>query len=405
MKSATIEQAVHDIKRGKMVIVVDDPSRENEGDLVMAAETVTAESINFMATYGKGLICVPMLGSRLDELKLVPMVTDGKEIRDAAFTVSVDAREGTTTGISAHDRARTIRTLIAPTTQPHHLARPGHIFPLRYKEGGSLVRAGHTEASIDLARLAGLYPAGVICEIMNDDGTMARIPELERFAESHDLKIITIEDLIAYRRRNEKLVRRVMQSSFPSRWGDFTLYLYDDIIHHENHVVLVKGDIASHPCPPVRVHSSCLTGDTLGSLRCDCGQQLEKAMNIINKEGTGALLYLTQEGRGIGLANKLRAYELQDQGLDTVEANIKLGFKADQREYGIGAQILADLGLHSLALMTNNPKKMIGLQGYGLSICKRIPLIIEPLETNRSYLRTKSQKMGHLFHVREHSHT
>lgn len=392
----TINEAIEEISKGNMVIVVDDPSRENEGDLVMAGSKVTPDHINFMAKYGRGLICTPMEGFRLDELQLRPMVTDGKEIRDAAFTVSVDALKGITTGISAHERAHTIKTLINPDTKPGDLSRPGHIFPLRYKEGGVLVRAGHTEAVVDLARLAGLYPAGVICEIMHEDGSMARLPELKVFAKKHNLHIVTIADLIAYRREHEKLIRKIMTSTFPTRWGHFTLHLYEDIIKHEKHVALVKGDLSKHPSPPVRVHSSCLTGDTLGSLRCDCGEQLHKAMEYIEKEGCGVLLYMTQEGRGIGLANKLKAYELQDQGLDTVEANLALGFKADQRDYGIGAQILADLGLHSIVLLTNNPKKIIGLKGHGLDICRRIPLVITPRETNKKYIETKIKKMGHL---------
>ncbi|MFH1379435.1 MAG: bifunctional 3,4-dihydroxy-2-butanone-4-phosphate synthase/GTP cyclohydrolase II [bacterium] len=396
---ASIGDAVDDMAQGKMIIVVDDPSRENEGDLLMAAEKVTPEHINFMATHGRGLICMPVTGARLDELNLKPMVTDGKEIRDAAFTVSVDAVKGCTTGISAHDRACTIKSIIDPKTRPDELARPGHIFPLRYREGGSLVRAGHTEAAVDLAKLAGLYPAGVICEIMHEDGTMARLPELKIYAKKHRLKIITIADLIAYKRKNESLVTRVISSDFPTKWGRFKLYLYTDKIEHKQHIALVKGDISKHVCPPVRVHSCCLTGDTLGSRRCDCGEQLDKAMQYIEKEGAGVLLYLNQEGRGIGLESKLRAYELQDNGMDTVEANIALGFKSDQREYGIGAQILSDLGLTSLALLTNNPKKMIGLQGHGLKICRRIPIVIEPRETNRKYLLTKAEKMGHLMTV------
>ncbi len=396
MKFANIPDAIHDISQGKMIIVVDDPSRENEGDLVMAADKVRPEHINFMAKHGRGLICIAMLGNRLDELKLTPMVTDGKEIRDAAFTVSVDVIKGCTTGISAHDRYRTIQALIDPSTKPPDLARPGHLFPLRYRPGGTLVRAGHTEAVIDLSRLAGIYPAGIICEIMHEDGSMARLPELAVYARKHGLKIITIADLIAYRRKHEKLTHRLVTSKFPTRWGTFTLHLYSDEIHHKNHIVLVKGNPSAHPCPPVRVHSSCLTGDTLGSERCDCGQQLDKAMQYINKQGHGVLLYLNQEGRGIGLEQKLKAYALQDAGMDTVEANLALGFKADQREYGIGAQILADLGLNTIALLTNNPKKITGLQGYGLTICKRIPLITKPLTTNRHYMHTKASKMGHL---------
>ncbi|MFH1282300.1 MAG: bifunctional 3,4-dihydroxy-2-butanone-4-phosphate synthase/GTP cyclohydrolase II [bacterium] len=399
MSWGTVEQSIRAVREGKMVIVVDSPERENEGDLLMAAAMATPADINFMAKYGRGLICVPMLGSRLDELNIMPMVESDKELREAAFTVSVDAVKGTTTGISAYDRSLTIKTLIDPKTKPDDLARPGHIFPLRYKQGGVIVRAGHTEAAVDLAKMADLYPAGVICEIMKEDGTMARVPELIKFAKKHKLLIITIEDLIKYRRKIEKLVKRISSSNLPTKWGTFNMILYEDVVTKENHIALVKGDVFGKKNVVVRVHSSCLTGDTLGSLRCDCGDQLHKAMSIVEDAGQGVILYLSQEGRGIGLANKLKAYKLQEEGLDTVEANEKLGFLPDLRDYGIGAQILVDLGLSSIQVLTNNPRKLIGLEGHGLTITKRIPLIIKPSRINRKYLETKKEKLGHLLEV------
>jgi 3,4-dihydroxy 2-butanone 4-phosphate synthase/GTP cyclohydrolase II len=400
MSMNKIKEAIEDIKRGRMVIVVDDADRENEGDLLMAASKVTPQAINFMAKFGRGLICMPVTGERLDELNLGAMVSENTDRLRTAFTISVDAREGVTTGISAHDRSHTIRTLIDCNTQARDLVRPGHIFPLRAREGGVLTRAGHTEASVDLARLAGLLPAGVICEIMNDDGTMARLPQLLRFARTHKLKIVSIADLIKFRRRHEKLVQRVVQTKLKTRWGEFDLIAYESAGEAGLHLALIKGDVNhSRKIPLVRVHSECLTGDVLGSLRCDCGDQLHQAMQRIEKEGCGVLLYMRQEGRGIGLANKLRAYHLQDQGLDTVEANEKLGFPADLRDYGTGAQILADLGLQRIRLMTNNPRKIIGLKGYGLEIVKRIPILGAVTDTNRKYIRTKKKKLGHYLNV------
>ncbi len=396
MSFASIPEAVRDIKHGKLVIVVDDPDRENEGDLICAASKVTPELINFMAKYGRGLICLPVLGKQLDKLHVAPMVENNQEVRDAAFTVSVDAKKCVTTGVSAADRARTIRTLIHPRTRPADLARPGHIFPLRYREGGVLVRAGHTEAAVDLAKMAGLYPAGVICEIMNEDGTMARMPELKRFALRHRLNMITISALIEYRRRHERLVQRSVSARLPTRFGKFALHLYEDALNREHHLAIVCGDVAGKKDVLVRVHSSCFTGDTLCSLRCDCGEQLHKALERIGQEGRGVVLYMHQEGRGIGLENKLRAYALQDQGMDTVEANAALGFKPDLRHYGIGAQILVDLGLSSIRLMTNNPRKIVGIEGYGLKVSRRVPLEIPPNQANQGYLKTKKDKLGHI---------
>jgi 3,4-dihydroxy 2-butanone 4-phosphate synthase / GTP cyclohydrolase II len=396
MPFASIAEAVRDIKRGKLIIVVDDPDRENEGDLVCAASKTTPELINFMARFGRGLICLPIVGKQLDKLRVTPMVENNQEVRDAAFTISVDAKRDVTTGVSAADRARTIRTLINSKTRPTDLARPGHIFPLRYREGGVLVRAGHTEAAVDLAKMAGLYPAGVICEIMNEDGTMSRMPELKRFAMRHKLKMITISALIEYRRRHERLVHRSVSARLPTRFGKFSLHLYEDALNREHHLAIVCGDVAGKKDVLVRVHSSCFTGDTLGSLRCDCGEQLRRALERVGQEGRGVVLYMHQEGRGIGLENKLKAYALQDQGMDTVEANAALGFKPDLRQYGIGAQILVDLGLSSIRLMTNNPRKIVGIEGYGLKVSKRVPLEIPPNRTNRGYLKTKKDKLGHI---------
>ncbi|HVA65762.1 MAG TPA: bifunctional 3,4-dihydroxy-2-butanone-4-phosphate synthase/GTP cyclohydrolase II [Elusimicrobiota bacterium] len=395
-----IEDAIADIRRGRMVVVIDDPERENEGDLVIAAEKCTQKAVNFMAQHGRGLICVPMTAERLDALDIRPMVEPGRSAlpspgRDTAFSVSVDAKKGTTTGISAKDRENTIKALLNPRTKPEDLIRPGHIFPLRGKHGGVLVRAGHTEAAMDLARLAGLYPAGVICEILNTDGSMARLPHLARFAKKHKLKLVTIKDLIEYRRAKDRLVRRMASAKLPTRFGEFTVHLYEETLTQKQHLVLVKGFVADARNVLVRVHSSCLTGDSLFSMRCDCGEQLSAAMRQIAKAGRGVLLYLYQEGRGIGLLNKIRAYGLQDKGLDTVEANLALGFKPDLREYGIGAQILADLGLSSIKIMTNNPRKIVGIEGYGLKVAGRVPIEMPANKHNAAYLKTKKRKLGH----------
>ena len=391
-----IYDAVENIKNGKLVIVVDDNNRENEGDLVMAAEKVTPEAVNFMIKYGRGLVCMPLKGEKLDLLKLPAMVPDNTDHLETAFTVSIDARKGISTGISPHDRAVTIKTAIDPDVQPSDLVRPGHIFPLRAKEGGVLIRAGHTEASVDLAVLAGLYPAGVICEIINEDGSMCRGEALYKFARKHKLKFISIADMIHYRQRTEKMVRRITETKFPTRFGEFKLILYGTSIDSKNHLALVKGKIDSKKEMMVRVHSECLTGDLFHSLRCDCGGQLEKSLEMINKDKHGVFLYMRQEGRGIGLVNKLKAYSLQDKGADTIEANKILGFEPDLREYGIGAQILVDLGLRNIKLLTNNPKKIIGLEGYGLKITKRVPIEMAPNKKNIKYLEVKKKKMGHI---------
>ena len=396
-KFNTIDEALDDITAGKMVILVDDEDRENEGDLCMAAEKVTAEAINFMAKYGRGLICLSLTPERVEELKLPMMTNDNTSPFGTAFTVSIEAKKGVTTGISAADRAKTILTAINPATKPEDLTRPGHIFPLKAKAGGVLQRAGQTEGSIDLTRLARLNRAGVICEIMSDDGTMARVPELMEFAKKHDLKIVTIKDLIRYRMRTELFVKRLATVKLPTSYGgDFTAIPYSNAIDDNLHIALVKGEIKPDDEVLVRVHSECLTGDVFASQRCDCGEQLHKAMEMIRKEGKGVILYMKQEGRGIGLMNKLKAYELQDRGLDTVEANIKLGFKPDLRDYGIGAQILVDLGIRKMRLMTNNPKKIVGLEGYGLKVVSRVPIEMNPNERNIIYLKTKKKKLGHI---------
>jgi 3,4-dihydroxy 2-butanone 4-phosphate synthase / GTP cyclohydrolase II len=392
---APIEDAIAAIHEGRIIIVVDDADRENEGDLTIAAEKITPEAINFMAKYGRGLICMPMTEERLAELDLPQMVAENTARHDTAFCISIEAKAVTSTGISASDRAATVLAAIDPRTRPSDLARPGHMFPLKARTGGVLVRAGQTEAAVDLARIAGLYPAGVICEIMNDDGTMARVPELTSFARRHKLLMITVADLIQYRLRTEALVHRVASAALPTEHGDFRVLAYESNIDRETHVALVKGDIGDGENVMVRVHSRCLTGDVFHSERCDCGLQLDAAMSKIAAEGRGVLLYLNQEGRGIGLANKIRAYELQDQGLDTVEANERLGFKADQRDYGIGVQILKDLGVRSMRLLSNNPRKLVGIEGYRLSVAEWIPLEIPASENTRRYLTTKKNKLGH----------
>ncbi|MGD8534810.1 MAG: bifunctional 3,4-dihydroxy-2-butanone-4-phosphate synthase/GTP cyclohydrolase II [Candidatus Aminicenantes bacterium] len=399
-KTATVEQAIKAVKAGKLIIIVDDEDRENEGDLMVAAEKATPEIINFMTKHGRGLICMPLPKERLKELHLPLMVRDNTAPYQTAFTVSIDARDGVTTGISAHDRAQTILVAIDPKTQPSDLTRPGHIFPLEAREGGVLERAGQTEASVDITRLAGLKHAGVICEIMDEDGTMARMPQLEEISQTHNIPILTIADLIKYRMKHERLVKMIEEASMPTKFGEFKIMIFEDTIHKEHHVALVKGDIKKDEATLVRAHSQCLTGDTFGSIRCDCGEQLHQAMKMINKEGKGVILYmLNHEGRGIGFTNKIKAYAIQDHGADTVEANKKLGFKADQRDYGIGAQILVALGANKLRLITNNPRKFVGLSGYGLEILDRVPLEVPPNKNNIKYLKTKKEKMGHILEM------
>ncbi|MGH2956435.1 MAG: bifunctional 3,4-dihydroxy-2-butanone-4-phosphate synthase/GTP cyclohydrolase II [Solirubrobacterales bacterium] len=395
---APIEDAIEDIRRGRMVVVCDDENRENEGDLTLAAQFATPEAINFMAVHGRGLICLALTPERCDELGLDLMAAKNEAPFETAFTVSVEAREGVTTGISAADRAKTIQTAIDPHSTPDDLVQPGHIFPLKAREGGVLERAGQTEAAVDLARLAGLIPAGVICEVMNEDGTMARVPDLVGYCERHELKMITVADLIAYRRRTEKLVERIVATKLPTKFGEFSAVGYRSLVDDKHHVAMVKGDVAGAKDVLVRVHSECLTGDVFHSLRCDCGEQLEAALATIEREGQGVLLYLSQEGRGIGLLNKLRAYKLQEEGLDTVDANLKLGLPADLRDYGIGAQILVDLGLSSIRILTNNPKKIHGMEGYGLSVTDQLPIRSVPNPHNEAYLEAKRDRLGHALH-------
>ncbi|MDD3906317.1 MAG: bifunctional 3,4-dihydroxy-2-butanone-4-phosphate synthase/GTP cyclohydrolase II [Candidatus Omnitrophica bacterium] len=395
MKLNTIPEILDDIKRGRMIIVMDDEGRENEGDLVMSGAFAKPSDINFMATYGRGLICVPMESARLDDLDLHPMSSVRHDAYRTGWAISCDAGQGITTGISAHDRAKTINILANPKSKASDLVRPGHMFPLRANEGGVLVRAGHTEACVDLLKMASQRPVGVICEIMRDDGSMARLPDLKEFSRKHHLKICTIAGLIEYRRRSEKLVKVVARTNIPTPFGDFKAFIYESVVDKYHHVALVKGRLNKKDSL-VRVHSECLTGDVFGSKRCDCGEQLHAAMKLIGKSPCGVVLYMRQEGRGIGLANKLKAYELQDKGMDTVEANVALGFEPDLRDYGIGAQILADLGLKKIRLLTNNPKKIVGLEGYGLEVTERVPLVIRPNKSNRKYLRTKKYKLGHI---------
>ena len=398
MPLASIEQAIEEFRQGKLVIIVDDEDRENEGDLAMAAELVTPEAINFMALHGRGLICLPIISERLNELQIPLMVDDNTARLSTAFTVSVDAKKSTTTGISAFDRAATVRAMIDHTTTPEDLGRPGHLFPLRYATGGVLVRAGQTEASVDLARLAGLYPAAVICEVMTAEGTMARMPQLDEFSRQHGISIITVADLIAYRRQHETLVERVAEARLPTQYGEFTIYSYKSAIDPDEHIALVKGEINPDEPVLVRVHSECLTGDVFGSMRCDCGSQIALALEAIQREGKGIFVYMRQEGRGIGLHNKVRAYALQDRGLDTVEANLQLGFAPDLRYYGIGAQILLDLGVRKFRFLTNNPRKIVGLGGYGLELVERVPIVVQGNAENSRYLEAKRDKLGHLLH-------
>lgn len=397
MGLATIPEAIEDIRAGKMIIIVDDESRENEGDLAIAAEKITPEAINLMSKEARGLICLPITAERLEELRIPIMVQDNTSRFSTAFTISIEAKHGVTTGISAHDRATTIRTVLDPATKPEDIARPGHVFPIRARPGGVLVRAGHTEAIVDLAKSAGLYPAGVICEILNEDGTMARFRQLEELAAKYNLKMVSVADLITHRRRHEKLVQRVAEAKLPTTYGEFTIIAYKSTIDPDEHVALVKGDVYAEEPILVRVHSECLTGDVFGSLRCDCGQQMAMAMQAIANEGKGVFLYMRQEGRGIGLHNKLRAYALQDQGVDTVEANELLGFAADLRDYGIGAQILADIGLQSIRLLTNNPRKVVGLEGHGLKVVETVPIVAPANSYNAAYLKVKGAKLGHHF--------
>jgi 3,4-dihydroxy 2-butanone 4-phosphate synthase/GTP cyclohydrolase II len=399
---ASIPDAIEEIRQGRIVLVVDDADRENEGDFIMAAEACTPAAVNFMVTHGRGIVCLPCAAWRLDELAIPQMVSDDAEGHEAAFTVSIDFRQGTTTGTSAHDRAITAKAVTDTSVAPRDFHKPGHVFPLRAKDGGVLRRAGHTEAAVDLATMAGMFPAGVICEVMNDDGTMARMPELVRVAREHDLVLISIADLIEYRRRREVLVRRVAEAAIPTRFGEFRSFAYESLVDGRTHVALVMGEMGDGAGVLTRVHSECLTGDVFGSLRCDCGAQLDRALELIAEEGRGVVLYVRgHEGRAIGLTHKLRAYELQDLGRDTVEANLELGFPADQRDYGIGAQILVDLGVTTMRLLTNNPDKRAGLEGYGLSIEERLPLQVEPTPENIGYLRTKREKLGHLLDVPE----
>ena len=398
---ASVSDAIEDVRAGKLIILVDDESRENEGDLAIAAEKVTPEAINFMAKHGRGLICLPIAGQRLDELAIPLMVSNNTSRYSTAFTVSIEAKDKVTTGISAFDRAQTIKTVLDPDAKPSDLVHPGHVFPIRAREGGVLVRAGHTEAIVDLARLAGLYPAGVICEIMDEDGTMAHLPQLEAMAGEFDLKIVAIADLIAYRARHEKMVQRVTEVKLPTKYGEFRGVAYRSVVDAAEHIALVKGDISGGEPTLVRVHSECLTGDVFGSLRCDCGAQIDMALRRIGEEDRGVFLYMRQEGRGIGFHNKLCAYALQDQGMDTVEANVALGFGPDLRDYGVGAQILADLGLHNIRLLTNNPKKVIGLESYGISIVETVPLIAPCTPYNIRYLETKQRKLGHILGIEE----
>src|ERR671924_553599 len=395
---ATIEEAIEDIRQGKLVVVVDAADRENEGDLTIAAQFATPEAINFMAMHGRGLICLCLTEQRCEELGLRPMTDRNETPFGTAFTISIEAREGISTGISAHDRSRTIQTAIDPSQRPDALVQPGHVFPLKARRGGVLQRAGQTEAAVDLARLAGVIPAGVICEVMNEDGTMARVPDLIPYCEQHDLKMITVADLIAYRRRTEKLVERVVSTTLPTAYGEFTAVGYRSLVDDKHHVAMVKGEVAGAKDVLVRVHSECLTGDVFHSLRCDCGEQLEAALAMIENEGRGVVLYLAQEGRGIRLLNKLKAYNLQDKGLDTVDANLELGLPVDLRDYGIGAQILADLGLSSIRILTNNPKKIRGMEGYGLSVTAQIPIEHPPCDHNRDYLIAKANRLGHTLH-------